>query len=71
MIGRGCLSVLRDGYVVSFGSLSCISEYSAIMHLCFSGALLRLNFLVNVEHHQQLACCEWLGLQPQQMRSRG
>ena len=50
MIGRGCLSVLRDGYVVSFDSLSCISEYSAIMHLCFSGALLRLNFLVNVEH---------------------
>ena len=45
MIGRGCLSVLRDGYVVSFGSLSCISEYSAIMHLCFSGALALSQFL--------------------------
>ena len=29
-----------------------ISEYSAFVHLCFSGVLLHLNFLVNVEHHR-------------------
>ena len=53
MIGRVCLFVLRDGCAVSSGSFeSHFSEYSAFVHLCFSGVLLHLNFLVNVEHLQ-------------------